>query len=319
MKSALPSDLRIGIIGLDTSHVVQFSRLLNDQGSADHVAGAVVVAAFKSGSPDIERSISRVPGFAAELAGRYGVRLCVTIEEMLAQVDAVMIENVDGRKHLEIAKAVFPSRKPVFIDKPLAGTLGQGIELMRLAEQHRVACFSASSLRFAPAIVSLLREERNTLRGATTFSPCELEPHHPDLFWYGVHGVEMLYALLGPGCETVSRVQTAGGDVVTGRWSDGRSGVFHGDRDLNADYGYEAVLPDGVTKENIKPDHGPLVCEIVTFFQTQKAPVSPEEMIEVLTFMEAADESRRRGGAVVSLNEILDLHGGPLAARPGST
>ena len=146
-----------------------------------------------------------------------------------------------------------------------------------------------------------------------TFSPCEIEPHHPDLFWYGVHGVEMLYALLGGGCESVSRVHTADGDLVAGRWTDGRLGMFYGHRGTTANYGYKAVLAGGVASEDFKADYVPLLREVVTFFQTRRAPVAVSEMIEVLAFMEAADESKRRGGAPVSLAEVLKAHGGPLA------
>lgn len=50
--------------------------------------------------------------------------------------------------------------------------------------------------------------------------------------------------------------------------------------------------------------YAPLVEAIVRFFQTGIAPVKPEETIEIFTFMEAADESKRRGGAEVRLSEI---------------
>jgi predicted dehydrogenase len=300
--SASPAPLKIGIIGLDTSHVVQFTRLLNDHAAPDHVPGAVVVAAFKSGSADMpEKSLARIEGFAAELSEKYGVTLCDTIDDVLAQVDAVMIENVDGRKHLEIARAVFPSGKPVFIDKPLAGSLADGMEIMRLADTYHVPCFSASALRFAVAVKKITLAQKTTLRAAMTFSPCEFEPHHPDLFWYGIHGVEMLYAILGAGCESVSRVHAPDGDVVTGRWHDGRLGIFFGYRNANSDYGFKVVGSEGVVSEDFKADYVPLVLEIVRFFRTKHAPVSSEETLEVLAFMEAADESRRLGGAAIPM------------------
>ena len=66
-------ELRIGMIGLDTSHVTAFTALLNDPKSPNHVSGAKVVAAFKGGSPDIESSWSRVEGYTKELREKYGV------------------------------------------------------------------------------------------------------------------------------------------------------------------------------------------------------------------------------------------------------
>ena len=304
------ADLRIGIIGLDTSHVVAFTKLLNDPSVPGHIPGARIVAAFRSGSEDMpEKSFNRVEPYAKELAEKYGVTLCATIEELVAQVDAIMIENVDGRKHLEIARVVFPSGKPVFIDKPFAGTLAQGIEIMQLARHHKVPCFSASSLRFVPAVQQLTPEQKQGLRAAMTYSPCEIEPHHPDLFWYGIHGVEMLYEIIGPGCESVSRTYAPNGDAVTGRWADGRLGFFFGYRAAKADYGFKVIGEKGVINGDLKADYVPLVREIITFFQTRVAPVSLEESVEVLAFMEAADESKRRGGAPVSIAETMKAAG----------
>ncbi|MEO6006025.1 MAG: Gfo/Idh/MocA family oxidoreductase [Opitutus sp.] len=300
------TELRVGIIGLDTSHVVAFTKLLNDPSSPDHIAGARIVAAFRSGSEDMpEKSFNRVAPYAAELSTKYGVTLCATVEELVAQVDAIMIENVDGRKHLEIARAVFPSGKPVFIDKPYAGTLAQGIEIMRLARAHQVPCFSASSLRFVAPVQQLTLAQKKDLRTVMTFSPAEFEPHHPDLFWYGIHGIEMLYQIVGPGCQSVSRTHAPNGDVVTGLWADGRLGIFFGYREAKADYGYKIIGEKGATNADFKADYIQLVREIVTFFQTKRAPVSLEESVEVLAFMEAADESKRRGGALVTITETM--------------
>ena len=305
------ADLRVGMIGLDTSHTVAFAKLLNDPKAPGHIPGAVITGAFRSGSPDIPvHSMNRVEGYATELATKYGVKLYNSIEELLANCDVVMIENVDGRKHLEIARIVFPTGKPVFIDKPLAGTLAQGLELVQLAEKHRVPFFSASALRFAEEVTKLSPEKRASIRAAMAHSPCEYEPHHPDLFWYGIHGVETLYALLGAGCESVSRVQSPTGDVVTGRWSDGRLGTFYGYRQAKAGYGYKAFFAEGLINEDFNANYAPMLKEIVTFFQTKKPPVSTREMIEVLAFMEAADESKRRNGATVSIAEVLAMHAG---------
>ncbi|MBE7539361.1 MAG: Gfo/Idh/MocA family oxidoreductase [Opitutaceae bacterium] len=302
--------LRIGMIGLDTSHAVAFTKMLNDPKASNHLSGATVVAAFRSGSPDMQKaSIDRIAGFAKDLSEKYGVKLCDSIEEVLGQVDCVMIENVDGRKHLEIARIVFPTGKPVFIDKPLAGTLGQGLEIVALAKKYNVPFFSASSLRYAESVTKLSPDTRAAIRALTSQSPCTLEPHHPDLFWYGVHGVEILYAILGTGCQTVVRTHAPDVDVVTGRWADGRVATFQGYRDANAGYGFKALLKTGVINDDLKADYAPLVREIVSFFQTRKAPVSHDEMIEVLAFMEAADESKRQGGSPVSISDVLRMHG----------
>src|SRR5437016_5911177 len=105
-KCAWGAELRIGLIGLDTSHVVAFTKLLNDPDDKSHVVGGRVVGAYKGGSPDIESSRSRVEGYTKELQDKFGVKIFNTIPEMCSEVDAVMLESVDGRPHLEQARPV---------------------------------------------------------------------------------------------------------------------------------------------------------------------------------------------------------------------
>jgi hypothetical protein len=223
------ADLRVGLIGLDTSHVIAFTKALNDPKNKDHVPGAKVTAVFKGGSPDVKNSATRVDGYTKELTAMPGITLYTTIAELVQNVDAVMIESVDGRPHLAQFKEVMRSGKPVFIDKPLAGSLRDAMEIYRLAQQHNVPLFSSSSLRFN-ALAALKGAKYGTLQGAFTFGPCELEEHHPDLYWYGVHAVEMLYTVMGRGCKTVARTHTPNTDLVTGVWEDGRVGTMRGNR-----------------------------------------------------------------------------------------
>jgi hypothetical protein len=150
-------------------------------------------------------------------------------------------------------------------------------------------------------------EKLGQLLGAFVFSPSPTEPHHPDLFWYGIHGVEMLFTLMGPGCESVTRVNTNGSDMVTGRWKDGRTATFRGIRDGKQDYGAVAFGSKAVIPTNIpmKIDYRGLVVEIIRFFQTGVPPVSPEETLEIMAFMEAADLSKARSGQPVKMSELL--------------
>ncbi len=225
---------KIGIIGLDTSHVSAFSKLLNDPKRE----GMKVVAAFPGGSPDIESSHSRVAGFTAELK-KLNVEMVDSIPDLISKVDAILLESVDGRPHLAQALPVLKSGKPMFIDKPLAGTLADAIAIDMLAKKYNARWFSSSSLRFAPSIYRYRIDEAlsKSVRGADAWSPCSLEKTHPDLFWYGVHGVEVLYTIMGEGCETVTRTAAGNTDLVVGVWKGGRVGTFRGIRDGKADYG----------------------------------------------------------------------------------
>ncbi len=302
------ADLRVGLIGLDTSHVIAFTNALNDPANKDHVPGAKVTAIFKGGSPDVKNSASRVDGYTAELSKRPGITLYNTIAELAQNVDAIMIEAVDGRPHLAQFKEVMKSGKPVFIDKPLAGSLRDALELVRLAKEHNVPVFSSSSLRFN-ALAALKGAKYGAVHGAFTWGPCDLEEHHPDLYWYGIHAVETLYTVLGKGCKTVVRTQTTNTEVVTGVWDDGRVGTMRGNRNSKGGtaYGVTVFSATGSVSPELKPSYGPLLKEVVAFFQTRKSPVPIEDTLEIMAFMEAADESKRRGGTPVAIAEVIAL------------
>src|SRR6266436_733795 len=261
---ALGADLRIGIIGCDTSHVTAFTEILNNPDAKNHIAGGKIVAAYKGGSPDIPSSASRVEGYARTLQEKYGVKFYDRIEDLCKDVDAVLLESVDGRPHLEQVKPVLKAHKPVFIDKPMAGSLRDVLEIFRLAKEAKVPVFSSSSLRFAKDTQAVRHGSIGKVTYAETYGSCELEPHHPDLFWYGVHGVEALFTILGTGCESVQRGTTADGKIeVVGLWSGGRKGVFRQDKAFHG----LAKGEQGETAAGSFDGYAPLVVEFMKFFQ----------------------------------------------------
>ena len=293
------NEIRIGIIGLATSHVTAFTRILNDSSAKDHIPGAKVVAAVKDSSPDIKASYSRVEKFTAELTGKWGVKLYPNVKELCKQVDAIMIENVDGRPHLKHAFNVIKSGKPLYIDKPLAGTFADCKKIYHLAKQHKVPIFSSSSLRFSKSTLAARAGKHGKVLHCETFSPAHIEPHHPDLFWYGIHGVESLFTVMGPGCISVQRGTTKDGKIkVTGKWKDGRVGIF---RESNG-YGGTAKCETGEYQVGTYDGYAPLVKEIIKFFISGKAPVDDRETLEIYAFMNAADESKSANGKEIFLN-----------------
>jgi hypothetical protein len=306
--TAQTQEIKVGMIGLDTSHVTAFTKLLNDKSDPNHVPGARVVAAFKGGSPDVESSRTRIDRFTAELKDKWGVEIVGSIEELCKKVDAVLLESVDGRPHLNQVRPVFAAKKRVFIDKPFTAGYADALEIVRLSRESGTPFFSSSSLRFANDLQAMKRDEKlGPVLGAFTYGPAPTEPHHPDLFWYGIHAVEALYTLMGTGCESVTRVRTDGADVVVGKWIDGRIGTMRGIRDGKQDYGAIAfgAKANQTTPTPMKSDYRNLLVEVVKFFQTGAPPVPPEETLEMMAFMEAADLSKARGGAAVMLNEVM--------------
>ncbi|HEY5913128.1 MAG TPA: Gfo/Idh/MocA family oxidoreductase [Verrucomicrobiae bacterium] len=299
---ATGSELRIGIIGCDTSHATAFTEVINNPQAKGHVAGGKVVAAFKGGSRDVPSSWSRVDQYAKTLNEKYGVKFYDTVEEMCRNVDAVLLESVDGRPHFEQVKPVLDARKPAFIDKPMAGSLKDVREIFRIAKRNKVPVFSSSGLRFAKSTQAVSHGSIGKVTYAETYGPCEIEPHHPDLYWYGVHGVESLFTVMGTGCVSVQRGKTSDGKIeVTGTWSGGRKGLYREDKNFHGlARGEKGEAPVGSFD-----GYEPLVAEIMKFFQTGIAPVKPDETIEIFAFMEAADASKAKGGVPVKIKDVL--------------
>ena len=295
------ADLRIGIIGTDTSHVPAFTAMLNSApGAKDHIDGAHVVAAYKGGSRDIDSSISRVDQYAEEIRAKWSVEIVPDIPTLLTKVDAVLLTSVDGRTHLAQARPVIAAHKPLFIDKPLASTLEDAREIARLAKEAGVPWFSSSSLRFGEIAAAMKFPD---IAGAETFGPGPFEPHHAlDLSWYAIHPIELLYAIMGPGCDTVTRTSGETADVITGHWKDGRIGTVRAIRPYS-EYG-AIVFRKNAIVESKPQDAGsyrPLVLEIVKFFQTLVPPVSNDETLEIFAFMDAAQHSKAQSGAPMKL------------------
>jgi predicted dehydrogenase len=311
LRAAEP--LRIGIIGLDTSHVPAFTKTYNDPAASGYVPGGRVVAAFKGGSADIEASASRVEGYTKQLVETYGVKIYDSIEELSRNVDAILIESLDGRPHLDQFRRTLAAKKPVFIDKPFAGSLKDAVEMVRLAREAGVPIFSSSSLRYAPEPYAPKLALVGNITSAYSIGPATFEPTHPDFFWYGIHCVEALYTVLGPGCTQVVRTHTANTDIITGVWSDGRVGIAQGNRNSYKGYGVTVVGTKGVATVGEKQNYAGLTVEIMKFFQTGISPVPSDTTLELLAFMEAADESKRRGGTPVSIAETLKKAGATVA------
>ena len=296
--------IRAGMIGCDTSHCMAFTKLLDDEKAPEDMSGVRVVACYPSFSADIKSSVGRVEGYKKELAEKWGVKMTRSIEELLDQVDVVLLESVDGRRHLPEVRPVAAAGKPVYIDKPFVASLADAKEIVKLVKQHKLPCFSSSSLRFDSAFTKFMGDEasRGKVLGCDAFSPAHLEPTNPGLYWYGIHGVEILYTVMGRGCRAVQCTSTPDGDLAVGAWADGRLGSMRGIRKGKGDYGAMVLCEKKLQYLKYAGDYYPnLVRAIVTFFKTRRPPVPIDETLEICAFIDAALRSSKIEGDEVEL------------------
>ena len=213
-------------------------------------------------------------------------------------------------------KEIIAAGKPVFMDKPVAASLKDAVEIYKLAATAQVPVFSASAVRWYPGVLEVANAEQTPALGAISYGPAHILPHHPDLFFYGIHPTEALFTVMGPGCQSVIRTTTPSESVVTGIWSGGRSGTLVAIHEGAKAYKLIRFGDSQVTEQKSEGDYTPMLREIVKFFQTKQAPISPKQTLEIYAFMEAAEESKHREGGRVTLREVMVKAGAPDAWLP---
>lgn len=289
---------RVGVIGLDTSHSEVFTRMINTGGP--EMLGYKVVAAYPHGSKDIASALKMKPDIIAAVK-KLGVEIVDSIEDLISKVDVVLLESNDGRPHLEQAIPVFKAGKRMFIDKPISQSLPETKAIFKAAKEYNTPIFTSSALRFDANVQKVVKGSIGKVTGADVYTPAEIDKNHSDMAWYGIHGVEMLFTIMGTGCKTVSRTHQEGTDLIVGTWADGRIGTVRGIRKGAANIAGTAFGEKGIAPVGPFQTYQPLVEQIVNFFETGTPPVSPEETIEIFAFIDAADKSKRKGGSTIKL------------------
>jgi hypothetical protein len=188
----------------------------------------------------------------------------------------------------------------------MVGSLTDVRELFRLADDAGVPLFSSSAYRFYDSLQQVKSAEVGDVRAVISVGPAHLEPHHPDLFLYGVHPTEALFTIMGTGCETVVRTSTPDTDVVSGTWSGGRVGTLVGLRSGPTPHRVTVFGTKAMAEQTGGGDYAPLVRAILEFFRTGVPPVSPRETLELFAFMEAADRSKQSGGSPIRIADLLE-------------
>ncbi len=298
--------IRLGIVDFDTSHAVEFTRRFNHVGVAadQYVEGARVVLGYPG---DSEMSPERIPEFTRQVA-ECGVELVDDPSEMIGKIDAVLIHSLCGAPHLERVRPFLSASIPAFVDKPFACSTDDAAEMINLSAEKNVTLFSSSALRYAPEIeqVTASSSPAGAIHGVLTYGPAKRAAGNPGLFHYGVHPTEMLFTLMGSGCQQVTTTYTDDAEVCTGEWNDGRIATLRGLRTGSTAYGFVAFCETGVVSQTVSTRYvyRNLCQAIVDGFVTGKAPIAIEETYDIVRFIAAAFESEESGGRTVSLDSI---------------
>jgi virulence factor len=297
--------IKLGVLDLDTSHAVQFAKRLNHKGIAEDqwVAGASIVVGCPGESMIAPGLIA---GYRKELEA-LGVLMVEKPEAMIGKVDGMLIESQQGGVHLRRARPFLEAGIPCFIDKPFTCGVADARQLVALAAKHNVPIFSSSSLRYAPELVQYLADSRHgKVLGAFVHGPAPLDPGNPGLYHYGIHAVEILYTIMGPGCERVTCLHEKDADVVSGQWKDGRVASVRGNRSGGGDYGCTVFAERGTKAISIGTTYiyRELLKKIVEMFTTKKPPLDIHVTFEIVAFIEAALQSGINHGA----GQTIDTH-----------
>lgn len=292
------------MIGLDTSHCGAFVKLLNDATNEHHISGCQVVKAFPGGSKTFSSSYNRVGQYTDDMR-QAGLEIVDSIEAM-SDMDAFLLESVDGSQHLEQFTILAQFGKPVFIDKPLACGYDDAKKIAQLAADKKIPVMSASAIRFAGGIDDLKAEDE-IVGSCDAFGPMALLADYRDYFWYGIHSADVLYSFMGKGCKTVQTISTENFDVIVGKWEDGRIGTMRGNRFGGNNFGCTITTnkehKTGLASGNI-PYYAKMMNKIVPFFQGGASPVDFTESVEVIAYLEAASRSRAANGAEIALASL---------------
>ena len=298
----MTQSLKIGLVGLDTSHAVAYSQLLNLDENKDLFPGGRVAVAFPGGNPEWAMSWDRVDGFTARLGDEFGVTIVNSVEQVAQQSDLVFITAVDGRQHLELYEQIAPSGRPVFIDKPFTTNLKDAQVILRRSHEVGAPVMSCSALRYAETFTKALRDDSlGPIVGVEVFGPMTIEDTLPGFLWYGCHGVEMAVAAMGPGCRHVQVLSRADADILAMAWEDGRVATYRGLRNAHTQFGAIIHREKGFQAVDVssasKPYYHSLLEAILRSLPEGRSDVPEAEMLEVVRLMVEGNALRAGSGA----------------------
>ncbi|MEM1444789.1 MAG: Gfo/Idh/MocA family oxidoreductase [Planctomycetota bacterium] len=298
---------RLGIVGLDSSHVPEFTRRIHALRDAGDTR-CTVTQLWTDGDHDMPPE--EVAKWREDTLAM-GVKEADSLDALLDGSDGVLVLAVNGAKHEALAAEALKRGLPTYIDKPLANDLEAGRRILAAARQGGARCYSASSLRFATELEQIPRDTLGNIVAVDATGPGELNEAMPRLLFYGVHTVEMVDAIFetcgaGPSVTQVRADQGDDRDVMQLRYADGRYAHLRLERKGGYDFAATLHGTEGLHhfKVDFAPVYGRLVQGMVRFFEGGDAPADLRDIVENLAVIEAAHTSLEQGGAWIDVPKI---------------
>lgn len=293
--------ITIGMIGADSTHTESYAKLVNLPAAPLYGRAKVV----KLWGEDADQARTK--------AEQYQIPEVVsTPEAAITGVDLVMICNRYGDDHTAPARLALAAGVPTFVDKPFANDFTDVRALVQLAADKQVPLMSCSAVRYAVEVNTLQTRlpDFGQLTCAVTSGPAAGDfpnprARHP--FFYGIHPVELLHTLLGPGAEAVTTRRTPRCDVGLVHYPDGRQGVinllqkspslYHG-----AVYGERDWAEINI--RNWDDFYVETLSRIITMAETGAPPYPIAWAVEVMAILTALLRSAEQGGETVTLASL---------------
>ena len=292
--------MRIGAIGIDSSHLPEFSRRMKELNAAKKTR-CLVTHVFDPGGHDLPKAaewLAKTRDMGAQQVG--------SMDELLKSVDGVMVLSVNGNKHLPLSLPSLERGLPTYIDKPLTCNLSEAKQLLATARKTSARCYSASSLRFPAEVTEMDKAALGALKAIDAFGPGSIHALMEGLFFYGVHTIEMVDALWGPGVKRVSAVHLEDRDLLDLDYHDGRFARLRMERKGAYEFGATVHGEKGVKqfKVDFAPVYTRLMEGMARFFEGGAAPPPLRDLVENVAVMEAGNASMKRDGAWVEIEKI---------------
>ena len=219
-------------------------------------------------------------------------------EEMIGKVDAVIIATDIGSEHVKRAKPFIEAGLPIFIDKPLCDNRAD-LEYFTGLFESGYPLMSSSSMRFCKEFVPYHggnTRELGELRLVMYGMPKKWET-------YGIHSLEAIYPIVGPGFESVVNTGSFKRNVVHLKHKRGVDVILTGIYDCGVP---SMVLAGtgGNVELKAKDSYSSFRNQLVSFVDFLKTGVRPypwQETTELMMLVIAGIESREQGGKEIRI------------------